>query len=61
MARISEYSIDDKLTTPSDHKVIVCDLADVKRETDSMGSSLEITGWEVGAMSENSRKECAKA
>lgn len=52
--------IDDELTTPSDYKVIVGDLADPEREAGSMGTIQEVTELDVRAMSEDSRKEAAR-
>lgn len=41
---LDTWVINDVLETPSNHKVIVADLADPERKADSIGTSQEITG-----------------
>lgn len=58
---LDTWVIDDEQATPSDYKVIVYNLADPKEEGHSMGTSQEITEWEIRAMSGDSGKEALKA
>lgn len=58
---LGAFVIYDEPATPSDHEFIVCALAEPEGEVGSMGASEEVTGWEVRAMSENTRKKAAKA
>lgn len=51
--------MDDELETPSDHEVLVCDIAYPEREARSLGTSQKIRGWVVRSMSEESKKGAA--
>lgn len=53
--------IEDKLSTPSDHEVVFCDLPDPDGITARMVTSLDITEWGVKAISDYRRKAAAKA
>lgn len=53
------FVIDDKLLTPSDHKVIICGIVYPNGIASTMCTTMEITGSNVEAMYNESRMRAA--
>lgn len=56
---LNAWFIDEELSTPSDHDVVVCDLANMDKTMGGMRTSWEVTDWNIRTLSEDDRKKAA--
>lgn len=61
MGRRDTWVIDEELSKPSDHEVVVCDIVHPQGMAVSKGISKEVTKSRLKAMSDDSRKKAAVA
>lgn len=59
VGKLDTWIIDEELSTPTDHEVIVSDLANLDETIGGMGTSQKVTGWSVKGLSKEAKKEAS--